>query len=580
METFFNIALYVSLAIFAVGLAYRLWTWFRLEIGPEAADITLSSRIISTLIGLFALVFSPRLFTLIRAFILDVILQIQILRADLVRWLMHVLIFGGFMMLLGMHALESVITVKLFPDYASTVNPYLFLRNLFGIMVMAGLAIAVYRRRAVKDLRHTTRPMDRYAIIILAVIMFSGFLLEASKIISYPVFDRMVEDFAGLDDPEEILPLKSYWAKHFDVVFPEQEPPMDEETLALGLELHQDNCEACHSRPASALVSYPLSKLLRPIGLFLASVRADRLLWFLHIGACFIGLAYLPFSKMFHIITSPIRIMLGPAVDYSRTDSARKVTMRAFELDACTHCGNCTLHCSVMPVYRRLANSSILPSEKMISVKALASGKHLEPNELLAIQEGSFTCTGCGRCTRVCPVGINLQDLWSAARKDLAAQGRPSPQRWARETGAAKSRALTEDRITPITPPADSIRKELNLTHGAETFSACFKCMTCTSVCPVVLLSDDPVAEIDLAPHQIMHALGMGLKDMALSARMIWDCLTCYNCQEHCPQGVKVTEVIYELKNIAYFQFRDEEARAPLDENAHGPTRDVEEVAP
>jgi len=27
--------------------------------------------------------------------------------------------------------------------------------------------------------------------------------------------------------------------------------------------------------------------------------------------------------------------------------------------------------------------------------------------------------------------------------------------------------------------------------------------------------------------------------------------VTCYLCQEQCPQGVKVTEVLYELKNLA-----------------------------
>ncbi len=32
---------------------------------------------------------------------------------------------------------------------------------------------------------------------------------------------------------------------------------------------------------------------------------------------------------------------------------------------------------------------------------------------------------------------------------------------------------------------------------------------------------------------------------------MLWDCVTCYQCQEHCPQGVKVTDVLYELKNQA-----------------------------
>jgi heterodisulfide reductase subunit C len=37
---------------------------------------------------------------------------------------------------------------------------------------------------------------------------------------------------------------------------------------------------------------------------------------------------------------------------------------------------------------------------------------------------------------------------------------------------------------------------------------------------------------------------------------MVWDCTTCYQCQEHCPQGIQVTEIIYELKNRAYEHFK------------------------
>jgi len=43
----------------------------------------------------------------------------------------------------------------------------------------------------------------------------------------------------------------------------------------------------------------------------------------------------------------------------------------------------------------------------------------------------------------------------------------------------------------------------------------------------------------------------LGIRDLAFGSGMLWDCTTCYQCQEHCPQGVKVTEVLYELKNLA-----------------------------
>jgi heterodisulfide reductase subunit C len=48
-----------------------------------------------------------------------------------------------------------------------------------------------------------------------------------------------------------------------------------------------------------------------------------------------------------------------------------------------------------------------------------------------------------------------------------------------------------------------------------------------------------------------MFCLGMKLKDKASHSRMLWECATCYQCQEHCPQGVNITDIFYALKNRA-----------------------------
>jgi heterodisulfide reductase subunit C len=31
--------------------------------------------------------------------------------------------------------------------------------------------------------------------------------------------------------------------------------------------------------------------------------------------------------------------------------------------------------------------------------------------------------------------------------------------------------------------------------------------------------------------------------------------VTCYQCQEHCPQNVRVTDLLYQLKNLAVKRF-------------------------
>jgi heterodisulfide reductase subunit C len=43
----------------------------------------------------------------------------------------------------------------------------------------------------------------------------------------------------------------------------------------------------------------------------------------------------------------------------------------------------------------------------------------------------------------------------------------------------------------------------------------------------------------------------LGFREKVLSSDELWYCTTCYTCQERCPRGVKTTEIIRILRNIA-----------------------------
>jgi heterodisulfide reductase subunit C len=79
-------------------------------------------------------------------------------------------------------------------------------------------------------------------------------------------------------------------------------------------------------------------------------------------------------------------------------------------------------------------------------------------------------------------------------------------------------------------------------------------------VCPVIAHYENPKEAVGLLPHEIMHALALKQKGLALGSNMLWDCVTCYMCQEHCPQGVCVTDVLYELKNLALKHLKEKAA--------------------
>jgi heterodisulfide reductase subunit C len=263
---------------------------------------------------------------------------------------------------------------------------------------------------------------------------------------------------------------------------------------------------------------------------------------------------------------------------FSQSWMGKNLSMiQLMELDACTHCGMCTSRCSVAIAFEGIPNINILPSEKLASIKAMASGRPLEEREIRDLQEGVYLCTNCYRCTVVCPVGIDLQNLWIKVRGLLLQRGIPElsiltplsfyrglmkgetaqgdyerPLIQAREAIASQCDLLrNKEKILSLTSADRRLQNGLNLSAQAKTFSACFGCQTCSTVCPVVGNYDRPLEALGLLPHQIMQAAGLGLRDLAFGSNMLWDCLTCYQCQEQCPQGVCVTDVLYELKNLA-----------------------------
>ncbi|MGD8227746.1 MAG: 4Fe-4S dicluster domain-containing protein, partial [Desulfobacteraceae bacterium] len=419
--------------------------------------------------------------------------------------------------------------------------------------------------------------MDRYALIILAIIMISGFLLEGSKIVSHTRYQEMVEDYADDDSEEWLGALEAYWVKEFGVVSPDIKGPFGAETLELGKEAHETSCAACHSKPHWGFLGYGTAKIITPVAGSLDRASIPSILWYIHFLACWLGLAYLPFSKMLHIFASPLSLLANSVMDKSESDPANVATRQVMELDACTHCCTCTLNCSAATFYEHFQNINILPSEKLISVKALAAGKALSEEDLRHILEGVYLCTNCKRCTVLCPVGINLQDLWFNVRETLLQKGHPElsalsplsfyrglmkadvrkdtydqPLDLAREAIEGVCQFMKEDgKVLTLTPTDKGFKGGLNLSAQANTYSVCFGCETCTTVCPVVANYENPEEALGLLPHQIMHSCGLGLKDFALGSKMLWDCLTCYQCQEQCPQGVCVTDVLYELKNEA-----------------------------
>ena len=87
--------------------------------------------------------------------------------------------------------------------------------------------------------------------------------------------------------------------------------------------------------------------------------------------------------------------------------------------------------------------------------------------------------------------------------------------------------------------------KEIMNEPGGEAIRKCFACGTCTAGCPVRRFN------AKFNPRRIIRMALLGMRDEVVREPFVWLCATCFTCQERCPQGVHIAELMRALKNIA-----------------------------
>ena len=111
----------------------------------------------------------------------------------------------------------------------------------------------------------------------------------------------------------------------------------------------------------------------------------------------------------------------------------------AVDLEGCLHCGMCAEVCHF---YEGTGDARYTPIHKLTPLRRLYHRelapmrwayrlftRDLSLAELEAWQELVFdSCTECGRCDMVCPVGIRISSMVNVMRQGLAAAGLAAPE--------------------------------------------------------------------------------------------------------------------------------------------------------
>jgi len=109
----------------------------------------------------------------------------------------------------------------------------------------------------------------------------------------------------------------------------------------------------------------------------------------------------------------------------------------------------------------------------------------------------------------------------------------------------------------PRTFQVDSkLKDEVAQVPGGKNVKLCYQCGVCTSGCPVSTLTGL------YKPSWVVRMIVLGIREKIFLGDTIWLCASCYTCQERCPQGVDVADLMLSLRNIAI-----REGYAPIPES-------------
>jgi Fe-S oxidoreductase/nitrate reductase gamma subunit len=309
--------------------------------------------------------------------------------------LMHFFIFAGFALLFLATVLDSAsyyIYDFLKGDFYLV---YSVVADVFGILAIIGVLMALYRRYVMKPDRLDNKWEDLTTLMIILVVLVTGFVLE------------------GLRMAASELPTHPDWGvwSPGGLVF----------------------AKAFAGASESTLLGWHLG------------------LWWFHVVLSMGLFAYVALvnSRLLHILWDPVNIFfrnLGPRgalapIDFEKTEQfgANKIEdftwKQLLDLDACTRCGRCQDACPAYFSGKALNPKKVIQDLKnhlydvypgRFSLKKAATRQEMLGGVIT--EEVIWDCTTCRACQQACPVYIEHVDKIVDMRRNLAMEKSRFPE--------------------------------------------------------------------------------------------------------------------------------------------------------
>ncbi|MGC8811890.1 MAG: (Fe-S)-binding protein, partial [bacterium] len=204
-----------------------------------------------------------------------------------------------------------------------------------------------------------------------------------------------------------------------------------------GLRIARSEPEWANWSPIGLSLSYLFRSLAENSQIFW-----HRLFWRLHLFLVLGFVAFIPYSRLLHIITGPANIYMRslkpkgampPILDFETAETfgvsrIEELTWKQlFDMDACTRCGRCLDHCPAALSGKPLAPKKNWDSlrahmEEKGRIKKAGQGTGSEEKKLIGdvlAEDVIWSCTNCLACAMVCPVFIPCIDKFLEMRRYL-----------------------------------------------------------------------------------------------------------------------------------------------------------------
>ncbi len=247
----------IIITIGLIGLWMSVSVWLRGKVNGRA-DLPMGAKIVALFKITWRTACGAGFRPLLGAFVLDGLLHRRLWQEDKLRWIAHASMFLPFLFLgllstitgffeeILKHFLHLETPLVLFITNKDT--PLMALMNeIGGLPILCGGIIVAVRRFIARPAQLRTTAPDTLLIVAVLAILVTGYPLEAMRLL----FENV--------------------------------PP---------------------SLARYSFIGYPLALLIKPLNWPWESIHFW--LFFFHVGICSLALLYLPFSKFFHILVSPV----------------------------------------------------------------------------------------------------------------------------------------------------------------------------------------------------------------------------------------------------------------------------------